>query len=108
VWFGKPVPTRNPGTVPRGRSFTWRIRRSAARSYIRRRSGFGRLALVSSGAQSFPRKGESTRRQWRYSFVQVCLAKNCSALMSLTSHWIPAFAGMTAFTGPHEKSTSPK
>jgi hypothetical protein len=36
--------------------------------------------------------------------------------VSLTSHWIPAlrqaqgklFAGMTAFTGPHEKSTSPK
>ena len=22
--------------------------------------------------------------------------------------WIPAFAGMTAFTGPHEKSTFPK
>jgi hypothetical protein len=28
--------------------------------------------------------------------------------MGLTSQWIPAFAGMTAFTGPHEKSTSPK
>jgi hypothetical protein len=47
------------------------------------------LVVVSFGAQSFPRKRESTRRQWRYGFVQVRLAWNCSALMSLTSHWIP-------------------
>jgi hypothetical protein len=41
AWFGKPVPTRNPGTVPRGRSLNWRVRRSAARSCLRRRSPFG-------------------------------------------------------------------
>ena len=51
----------------------------------------GRI-LVSFGAQSFPRKRESTRQTFGN---------------ALSTDWIPAFAGMTAFTGPHGKSTSP-
>jgi hypothetical protein len=31
-----------------------------------------------------------------------------SAISQQAYHRIPAFAGMTAFTGPNQKSTSPK
>jgi hypothetical protein len=90
---------------------TFDLRRSICQAALRISQKSTKLpVLVSFEAQSFPRKRESTRRRWRYGFVLVRLAWNCSVLTSPTSRWIPAFAGMTGGSSgsPFQMTPAPR